>query len=106
MEAWDEPRTRLCASVFVREGASGPMDGGGEGLVGAVGEVQRRFGQVLRRWMQEGLDEANFPAEQLVWEFFATIAYVRSLYLNGRASEERRRAGRDEPERLVGVGAD
>jgi AcrR family transcriptional regulator len=105
MEAWDEPRARLFASFFVREGGlEGTLgsEGGGTVLVGAIEEVQRRLGEVFRRWMEEGLVRDDFPAEHLVWELLAPVAYVRLLYLHGQATEEQRRTGCRLAERHVG----
>ena len=40
--------------------------------------------------MEAGLVRDDFSAEHLVWELLALVAYVRLLYLHGRATEEER----------------
>ena len=51
--------------------------------------------------MEAGLVRDDFSAEHLVWELLAPVAYVRLLYLHGRATEEERCAGRRLVERHV-----
>lgn len=100
-EAWEEPRTRLFASVLMQESGTGSAVGG-TSLVGAIEEVQSGLGEVFRRWMEAGLVRGDFPAEHLVWELFHPLAYVRLLYLHAQATEEERRAGRRLAEKHLG----
>jgi AcrR family transcriptional regulator len=104
LEDWDEPRARLFASFFVREGGlEGALGSEGEGtsLVGAIEEMQRQLGKVFRRWMDAGLVREDSSPEHLAWELFAPVAYVRLLYLHGQATQEERRAGRRLAEKHV-----
>lgn len=93
IEEWDKPRARLFASVFMRESGTG-SGVGGTSILGDVEEVQRRLGDVFRRWMEEGLFDSESAPEHLVWELFAPIVYIRFVYLHGQATEEERQAGR------------
>lgn len=92
MAAWDEPRVRRFMDVFVREGGYG-SEVGRTDVVAAREEALRRLGALFRRWIDAGLVAGDTSPEFLGWELFSPVAYIRLLYLHGRASDAERRAG-------------
>jgi hypothetical protein len=44
--------------------------------------------------MEAGFVRDDLSVEHLAWELLVPVAYVRLLYLHGKATEEQRRAGR------------
>lgn len=95
VDAWDLPQARLALSMLLRDGtvlqSSLPGD---VTLLSALAEVQAALGTVLQRWMDTGQIVARFAPEQLVWELFGPIAYLRILYLHGQATDSQRVEGR------------
>ena len=92
MAAWDEPRVRRFMDVFVREGGYG-SDVGRTDVMAAREEALLRLGRLFRRWIDAGLIQGETSPEFLGWELFSPVAYIRLLYLHGRASDAERREG-------------
>jgi AcrR family transcriptional regulator len=102
VEQWDQPRARLALSMFLRDGSVlQPSASGTATLLGAIAAVQRGLGPIIAAWIAAGQLTDRFTPEQLVWELFGSIAYLRILYFHGHASDAQRAEGQAEIERHV-----
>jgi AcrR family transcriptional regulator len=100
VQLWDQPGFRRLTTISLRDGRL-TEHATGSSLKSGIDEVRREVGKRFETWMRQGLVQASAPPEQLAWELFAPIAYVRLLYLHADAPPRERAAGRELARRHV-----
>jgi AcrR family transcriptional regulator len=92
MATWDEPRVRRFMDAFMRDGGYG-SELGRTRVATARGDALRQIAALYRRWLEDGRITSALPPDDLAWQLFSGIAYLRILYLNGGATEAERAEG-------------
>ncbi len=100
IQVWDQPHARQLTSILTRDGLL-TEQASGASLKAGIAQVRRTLGARFAAWASAGLLATQAPPEQLAWELFAPIGYVRLLYLHAAASAQERAAGRELARRHV-----
>jgi len=84
IEVWGSREARTFTSIFTRDALDGRTES--RGIFAAIAEVQESLGAVIRVWQQRGVVRPSLDAQQIVWEIFAPLVYIRFVYLQARST--------------------
>jgi AcrR family transcriptional regulator len=99
IEVWSSPEARTFMSIFTRDALDGRTES--RGIFAAIAAVQESLGAIIRGWQHRGMVRASLDAQQIVWEIFAPLVFIRFVYLQARSPDADIHRGKEAARRHI-----